>query len=254
MPLLNPQSYPEARAAQYGISRYLEKAAPELLDIREKRLHANIWTTYSDGKVRGITDPARREFFFTKIIELEAERKLRGGSGDIQFDEAEIRRLASRDYTPIKPRTPPSLPTSPFLVRYSKVHYIKDALSNGVIKIHPASRYNDPSLNSAQYDEELRHFAVTPHEWIRFELTGTTVPGGPEVTIPHQALELFRFMEVPNFYVLCCAANFDCRMFNDFTADAALIIHGKEEFIKRVRGRGGATRPVHVLAPKGQVL
>jgi len=231
----DPQSYLEARVAQYGVSRYLEKAAPELLDIREKNLYANIWTMYSDGRVRGITDPARREFFFTKIIELEAERKLRAGSrGNIQFDEAAIRDLASRDYTPIRPRAPPSLPTSPFLVRYSKVRYIKDALSNGVIKIHPASRYNDPSLNSAQYDEELRHFAVTPHERLRFELMGTTVPGGPEVTIPHQPLELFRFMEVPNFYVLCCAASFDCRMFNDFTADAALIIHGKDEFIERV--------------------
>ena len=230
----NPQSYLEARAAQYGISRYLAKAAPELLDIREKNLHANIWTTYNDGRVRGITDPAHREFFFTKIIELEAERKLRGSRGNIQSDEAAIRDLASRDYTPISPRTPPRLPTSPFLVRYSKERHIRDALSNGVIKIHPASRYNNSSLNSAQYDEELRHFAVTPHERIPFELMGTIVPGGPEVMIPYQPLELFRFMEVPNFYVLCCAASFDCRMFNDFTADAALIIHGKEEFIKRV--------------------
>ena len=91
----DPQSYLEARAAQYSVGRYLEKAALELLDIREKDLHANTWTTYSDGRVRAITVPARREFFFTKIIELEAERKLRAGSGDIQFDEAEITRLAS---------------------------------------------------------------------------------------------------------------------------------------------------------------
>jgi hypothetical protein len=77
----DPQSYLEARAAQYSVNRYLEKAAPELLDIREKDLHANTWTTYSDGRVRGMTDPARCEFVFTKIIELEAERKLRAGSG-----------------------------------------------------------------------------------------------------------------------------------------------------------------------------
>jgi hypothetical protein len=231
----DPPSYLRARAVQYGASRYLEKASLEQLDNREKHLYANIWTTYNDGSVREITNPGRREFFFSKIIELEVERKLRLGSrGNIQFDEAAIMDLACRSYTPVRPRIPPSLLTSPFLVRYSEIHFINDALSNGILKITPASRYNDSSLNSAQYDDELRHFAVTPRESIPFKLIGRTVAGGPEVTIPHRPLELFRFMEVPNFYVFCCAASFDCRMFNDFKADAALIIHGVEEFIKRV--------------------
>lgn len=89
----DPQSYLKARTTQYGESRYLAKAAPEWLDIREKNLQANIWTTYNDGRVRGITDPARREFFHTKIIELEAERQIRSGSrGNIRFDEAANRR------------------------------------------------------------------------------------------------------------------------------------------------------------------
>ena len=221
-------------ATTYGKRRYLEKAAPELLDIREKDLSANTWTTNSDGSVRAILEPARRQFFFTKLIELQAERQLRAGVGDIQFDETAITRLASRDYTPSRLRTPPSLPASPFLVRYSNERYIKDALNKGVIKINPATTYADPSLNSAQYDEELRHFSVTPHERIPFKLFGTDTSGGAERELPYQPLELFRYMEVPNFYVLCCAASFDCRMFNDFTADTALIIHGKEEFIRRV--------------------
>lgn len=230
----DPQSYLEARAAEYGARRYLENAAPELLDLREKDLRANIWTTYGDGSVRAIPEPARRQFFFTKIIELEAERKLRAGSGDIQFDEAAIRHLATCDYTPVRPRTPPSLPTSPFLVRYSEERYIEDALSDGVFKISPATTYADASLNAAQYDEELRHHTVTPHESIPFKLIGTDTPDGPEHEIAHRALELYRYMEVSNFYVLCCAAGFDCRMFNDFKADAALIIHGREEFIRRL--------------------
>src|ERR1051326_4035417 len=114
----DPRSYLEPRASAYGNRRYLENAAPELLDVREKQLHANIWTTDGEGAVRAIADPARREFFFTKIIELAVERRLRTGSGDIQFDEGEIRRVASRAYRPIQLRTPPHLPASPFLVRY----------------------------------------------------------------------------------------------------------------------------------------
>jgi hypothetical protein len=202
----NPQSYLEARAAEYAQRRYLENAALGLLDIREKDLVANTWTTYGDGRVRAITDPARRQFFFTKIIELEVERNLRAGSGDIHFDEAAIRHIASCEYKPIRPRTPPSLPSSPFLVRYSKKGYIEDALNNGVIKINPATTYADPSLNSAQYDEELRHFAVTPHERVPLKLFGKYTLDGPECEIPHRPLELFRYMEVPNFYVICCAA------------------------------------------------
>jgi hypothetical protein len=99
----DPRSYLATRAAEYGRARYLQKADPELLDIRDRDLHANTWTTHSDGAVRAIPDPARREFFFTKLVELAAERSLRSGYGDIQFDEASIRSLASRDYIPIRP-------------------------------------------------------------------------------------------------------------------------------------------------------
>ena len=47
----------------------------------EKDLLANTRTTYGDGRVRAITDAAHRQFFFTKIIELEAECLPRAGSG-----------------------------------------------------------------------------------------------------------------------------------------------------------------------------
>jgi hypothetical protein len=107
-------------------------------------------------------------------------------------------------------------------------------LNNGIIKINPATTYADASLNPAQYDEELRHFAVTSRERILSTLIGTDTPGGPEREMPYEPLKLFRYMEVPNFYVLCCAAGFDCRMFHDFDCDAALIIHGRAEFIRRL--------------------
>lgn len=100
----DPRSYLAMRAAEYSRTRYLERAGPELLDIRERDLYANTWTTDNNGSVRAIPDPARREFFFSKIVELEKERRLRAQSSDnIQFDEAAISRLASRDYTPIRP-------------------------------------------------------------------------------------------------------------------------------------------------------
>jgi hypothetical protein len=99
------QSYLLEKATQYRGSRYLEKAAPESLDIREWNLKANIWTTDGDGRVSGITSPVRREFFHTKIVELEAERKIRSGSRvESRFDEAAIINEASRDYTPINLR------------------------------------------------------------------------------------------------------------------------------------------------------
>jgi hypothetical protein len=63
---------------------------------------------------------------------------------------------------------------------------------------------------------------------------GKKTLNGPEEEIPVQRLQLFRYMDVPPFYVLCLSSRFDFRMFHDFEADAALVIHDRAEFVRRL--------------------
>jgi len=80
----------------------------------------------------------------------------------------------------------------------------------------------------------LQHHAVTPNQQVVFKIFGRLTPDGPEEEIPVRPLELYRYMNVPPFYVLCLASRFDFRMFHDFDADAALLIHNSNEFARRV--------------------
>ncbi len=121
------------------------------------------------------------------------------------------------------------------LVRFGKFMHLESGLTQGRFRIAPASGYADPSLNAAQLDNELQHLSVTPNEHVKFKLFGSATPEGPVEEIAATPLELFRYMNVPPFYVLCLSSRFDFRMFHDFEADAALVIHDAEEFARRVR-------------------
>jgi hypothetical protein len=52
--------------------------------------------------------------------------------------------------------------------------------------------------------------------------------------MPFKPLELYEYMNTSNFYVLCIDDRYDLRMFDDFEADAALIISEPNEFSRRL--------------------
>lgn len=199
----DPVSYLRSQAREYSMHRDLRNANDTSLDIRRTDIYANMWTTDIDGSVQRISDPARRKFFLTKLIELEVENSIRHQLGDIDFDDEQIRNIASHKYKRVRLKVARKIPKKDFLVRYGKKNYIEKAFSEGSIRIAPASSYADSSLNAAQFDEELRHFSVTPDEQLLFKTYGSDTLGGPERELPVTPLELFRYMEVQNFYVIC---------------------------------------------------
>lgn len=118
------------------------------------------------------------------------------------------------------------------LAKFGQRKYILESFNKGILRIAPAQSYQDPSLNSAQKDDELRHHVQTPNEKIKFKLYGLDEHGG-EIELQAKPLELFRYMEVPNFYVWCCGLGYDARLFTEFNADAALIVKDITAFRKR---------------------
>ena len=79
------------------------------------------------------------------------------------FDEKTLRDAGVGSYAPPVLHSPFAGGPSGF-AKYGKRDHIRASFERGVFRITPASSYLDPSLNSAQADQELEHAVVTPNE------------------------------------------------------------------------------------------
>lgn len=144
-------------------------------------------------------------------------------------------------YVPPK-LAPPFMGGPSGFAKYGKRDHIKASFERGAFRIAAASSYLDPSLNPAQADHELEHAVVTPNEHMQMRLYGKDAAGA-EIEIPHTPLQLFRYMQVPDFYVWCCGLSYDARMFYDFEAEALLIIRDMYAFTDRFIAAVKAAKP-----------
>ena len=135
----------------------------------------------------------------------------------------------------------------PGFAKYGKRDHIRASFERGEFRLAAASSYLDPSLNAAQADQELEHAVVTPNEQLLMKLSGQDAFGN-EVELPHTPHELFRYVQVPNFYVWCCGLSYDARMFHDFQAEAVVVIRDKTAFTARFISAVQAGMPA--LAPQ----
>jgi hypothetical protein len=217
---------------EYAVSRYLRKMPDNSLQQRYNSLISNLWSTDAAGNVTPPRDPGHREALLRLITHVLCEQSNRAGSPAISFDEAEARRKASAAYRP--PQLKPPFTGSPScFAKFGKRDHVRKAFEQGILRVAPASTFNDPSLNHAQRDNELEHWTTTPNEQLMVRFYGKD-PDGNEVEIPVQKEEFLRGMNVPDFYVWCCALNYDARLFYDFKAEAVLIIRGQNEFRSRL--------------------
>lgn len=234
----NPTTYLRGKEIEYRKNeenRYLKKAHYAYLKTRRQDIYDNLWTTDIHGNIQPLSDDFQREFLLTKLVELEAEHNIRQPKTPIRnINTEKIRKIASRKYKKLSLKVFPKVPEKDFLVRYSKRKYLREAFDEGKIRIQPASSYKDPSLNFAQYDEELQHYSVSSNKRITFETIILDESNGSKKISTPTFLELFQYMNIPNFYVLCCSTRFNYRLFHSFDADAALIIFDKNEFLSRV--------------------
>jgi hypothetical protein len=231
---------------EYERNRYLQNAPHEFLDERLKGISANLWSTDKDGNVTQPRRPDVRHSLLGLAHHIILEKLERGLPTPWIFDEKALRDAGVGSYVP------PKL-TSPFIggvsgfARYGKRDHIKASFERGVFQIAAASSLLNPSLNPAQADHELEHAVVTPNDHLLMRLYGKDAAGN-EVEIPHTPLQLFRYMQVPDFYVWCCGLSYDARMFHDFEAEALLMIRDKDAFTARFIAAVMAAKPA--LAPR----
>jgi hypothetical protein len=117
-------------------------------------------------------------------------------------------------------------------------------LAKGRFRISPAVSYSDPSLNTALRDDELVTQVYAPKgtrlsvkiEDAYHELSGIVGP----IAFNNRC---------ENFYVFCASGKFDPRLFDDFEADACLLVRDIQQFgLRLIHGFGAAAHMTDVAA------
>jgi hypothetical protein len=118
----------------------------------------------------------------------------------------------------------------PYLVKYTRAKYARDALVNGRIRLGPAVEYADPSLDPARFDKELIHNIDVDMSLLPFTRDGrSSFIGGPSGRLSQS------FRLSTSFLVYCLSARLRARLFADFGEKAALIIRDPDAFLVRFK-------------------
>lgn len=231
----------------YSQQRYLIKTADDQVGWRHAAIRTNIWTAPPPGVPRLHSDPMEASFWAKKLMEVRTERLFRARAAGIYrgparsfvaFNEAALLSTSTLEPKVCSAIRTLVLPPGPFFARFTHPQFVESALTRGRFQLKPAAQYNsDPSLNDAQRDEELVHASVRGDRHLNIRVHGRLPGEDPSKTreIPIMYGELFEYMNSKNFYVLCLSSQFDARMFNDFQADAVLIIKEPRIFINRIQ-------------------
>jgi hypothetical protein len=222
--------------AEYRQDRYLEHLSADEIEERIRDISTNILILAEDGKLSFRPFDKGTGFWMRLFTHILEELALRG----------QWVRDGFLKNTPIPIPTWPAIPRAvratagrhfepgKCLFKFGKQEHLKQALTEGKVRLASASSLSDPSLNYAIRDDELSfsiHLAAKD-SWIQavdertFESIGKRIKvlGGMS----------FKYATPTDYYVYCLSVCFDFRLFDDFQADACLVVNDPKQFIERL--------------------
>ena len=215
---------------EYDTYPYLERVSDEDLDQRYREIVNNV-----AHLVCPLRDSAPRStqfissWWWLKVkfhTELEYSRRGRA-LPPVDAVSATVNRPVP--YTPAYPNE------GGFVVRYGEAKWLEPMLREGALRIRPASQYKGEVSQSdiARHDDELNSHRYVSGNRVKIKTqSGQTVPilGNLKHTTGIAV----------DYFVLCCAHEFDYRLFSAFRngqeeiADACLVINNVDEFTRRL--------------------
>ena len=215
---------------RYNLDPYLDTLSNEQLRTRTADVVDNFTTINSDLKISPLPINRSGEFWMISWTHVLEEWATRGG---MVYDEPFIRTpdlnwpglaLAVEKFSKLRRQS------DGLLVKFGKTEHIRVAFDRGSFRISPASLYNDPSLNPAVRDDEL---SLDVYE--RSKLYAEVLDKHGGVLKPPGFVHGIRrktFRSKTNYYVFCLAMEQSLRLFPDFEAKSALVIHSPRRFIR----------------------
>ncbi|HEV7375240.1 MAG TPA: hypothetical protein VGN95_11025 [Pyrinomonadaceae bacterium] len=232
---------------EYRIIRYLDYMNEDELCERYGDIQNNLLTLTEDRKIGFIPMNEMGDYWGSVHTHILEECVLRKYQYPYPFDRC-VQNWQMPDYdwpgieqaaAAYKART---FVPSKFLIKYGEFKYLKPAYEKGAIRISPASRYSDPSLNRAIRDEELElsiyyHSSRAKNEILDEYADELNPP------VPPTGNVAYTLTAPTNYYVYCLAAEYNYRLFGDFEADCCLIINNPQIFIERLTRAVGEKLP-----------
>lgn len=226
---------------QYRNNRYMIYLSVEELKQRSCDIVANISTLTAHGQI-GVVE-AHKGFWWERFTHMLEEIRLR----NIADCKDIIGNAFSEDLFPIKP-TYPEIPRAQraiekikglkgnVLFRFGGRKWLEPMFKDGMVRISPASSYNDPSLNKAIHDNELSfQISKRPADIVIHNQLGTK--------FPLQGKFSYRVDSKTNYYVFCLSNQYTRREYDDFGADSCIIIKNPTLFFKKLNEEMTARHP-----------
>ncbi len=222
---------------EYAQRRYLEHADTPTVHRRFKDIMVNSILLTDDVKI-GLPPPGEELRYWMRLgthVMHEMELRPNGWLTTASFRDMDFLGTRSPLATPAAAAVVayrPQLPSTPYLVKYGKVAFLRETLEQGRIRIAPASSYADPSLNGAIRDDELRLAVHVDGKELVVEIVD------PATGKVHRATPVghatFTLGMRTDYYVGCFAQKLAPRLFVDFDADGAIIVKNPDELLRRI--------------------
>ena len=213
-------------ALEYIADRYLSHLSKEKLLDRGNDIFRNIFQLNDKGQITLENEESIAAYWMDLWSEFLQECLMRGitekDMGPTVAGQSPFKGKDPRPKSIGQRLKDVDIPTSPYLVKYGKREHLDKLHKEGILRIAPASEFDDPSMNTAQKDNE---------QSIQFEIDVTSVPvmgpGAEKNTKRHIPLS----MDLnTNYYVTCLSEGLRHRLFIDFDADACLVIKDPDVF------------------------
>ncbi|HET6676594.1 MAG TPA: hypothetical protein VFG71_14710 [Nitrospiraceae bacterium] len=221
----------EVWRSQYSNERYLEACSLQELATRLAEIQYNLLSFCPQGFPQSDCSP-HCLWLKERAAHVQHELDLRQAHG---FTEncASLNRI-EQQYPNVQRAIQAwgnrRIPKSQYFVKYGQQAHLRKVFHEGLLYFQPASRYNDPLLNPAVRDTELEAAASLP--------TGTGLQRQNDQG-NYEDIQIFGRMSVTNrsatdFYIFCSSAIYQHRLFDDFRADACLLVYRPKEFLLRM--------------------
>lgn len=200
---------------------YLSHLSHPQLSYRARYLIENLTTLELNGKI-GLLDirnePAHS--LMRKFTHVLQELAVRDEEFEPMFlKSASVPNAMLGKKVKLKKLNTLAINKKPHLIKFGE----KKHLEKYSFKVSLATSFNDPSLNAAQMDDEMKAiYTPHPNDVKISKLDGTEINGV-------QSIELM-YKSPRDYYVFCSSSAFDVRLFGDFKYDACLFIYNSQQF------------------------
>lgn len=205
---------------RYTLNPYLSKTETNALLQRARAVLGNLADIDREGRVF-LAPPKRCRFDFIKLVrDCLIELGRRGHSGTVDLGAGDALHVPRPTFPerPIATRLIEryGAPSPPYLVRYTKYKYAQNFVSNGVLRINPASIMQGHT-STAISDNEIERITHFPGHQIRLHTPdGSALPLLSDLTANSSL--------ATDYYVFSLCDTFSAKMLEVFKYDCVILV------------------------------